>query len=300
MSKMKDYFDSVEKFFLAFGKEEFDKIDECLICKEKNGDEELNTDGNIIIVKCANCGFVYNAYQPTVGMLNKFYSESKSIKKWSEIKDSVSEIGRQQSKYLGVNAFINKKDVKSVLDVGCGNGYFLNNVSVPLKIGIEPSDDAKRRCKFPVYNDYNHLMSSILQKKKFQMITLFGVLEHLKNPREELKRYYNLLEDGGYLAVIVPNLDSLIIDIVGYKTATFCPQHLWYFDPESLHMLMAECGFNGEYYSTTEDELQPILRKLNGIDPYKDIGIKLTHRDISEESIIENSKGYKIVSFFRK
>jgi hypothetical protein len=39
---------------------------------------------------------------------------------------------------------------------------------------------------------------------------------------------------------------------------------------------------------------------VNNIDPYSDIGIKLTHNDITETSILENKRGYKIVAFFRK
>jgi hypothetical protein len=132
------------------------------------------------------------------------------------------------------------------------------------------------------------------------MITMFGVLEHLKNPKKEIQNYSSFLKENGFLCFIVPNVKSLVVETLKDACSTFCPQHLWYFDPLSLSNLLSSENFMIESYLTLEPEVQPILKKIKGFDPYQDIGFDLTDKDITSENIYKSGKGYKICAFFKR
>jgi 2-polyprenyl-3-methyl-5-hydroxy-6-metoxy-1,4-benzoquinol methylase len=239
--------------------------------------------------------------QYTQEALNAFYEESEAMEDWSQIKDTAHEDQRQGAKFVNVWRYIHDNNIRSVLDVGCGNGFFLNHVKLGLeRVGIEPSETARQKCEYPVYRDNNEFEESLHSALRFDMLTFFGVLEHVKDPIELLKGYSQYLKSDGRIGIIVPNVDSLLVQTLGHEAATFCPQHLWYFNIKTLNKLMAKAGFEPDEYLTVEPETQPILKKLRGFKPYDDIGITLTDQDINDMSILANKKGYKITAFYRR
>lgn len=298
MSKSR-YFSEVLTWFRHKAKD-IPMITTCMICGGKSPDKPDNfTDYNII--HCPSCGFVWNATQPTQEILDEFYTHSNAMTQWSKIKNTPEETRRQESKFFPVWKFIHDQEIKSVLDVGCGNGYFLNHCQLGLdRCGVEMNRDARLNCEFPVYNSFDTFKDSLHSKKKFQLITMFGVLEHLKNPLKEVEKYSESLTDDGLFGIIVPNVDSMVVRMLQEQCCTFCPQHLWYYKIETLEKLMEKASLKLGFYFTLESEIQPILRKLRGFDPYYNCPIELTDRDITDRAIIHNNLGYKIVAFFKK
>jgi len=287
----KEYFDSVHGWFRGQPTEPA----VCPIC----GTVHDYTGPDFI--KCV-CGLTVNHFQPTDDVLDNFYESADAMNKWAEIKDSKHENLRQGEKFLEVWRYIGENQLKSVLDVGCGNGFFLNHMKLGglNKVGIEPSDKAREYCEFPVYKDKELFDSSLHSALDFDMITFFGVLEHVKKPLELIASYKEYLRKDGRIAVIVPNVDSLIVNALGTECATFCPQHLWYYNIKTLSKLMLMAGFECDKWLTVEPETQPILKKLKGFSPYTDIGIKLSDVNITDMSILMADKGYKIVAFFKR
>jgi len=97
------------------------------------------------------------------------------------------------------------------LDVGCGNGVFLNwirekNIEVT---GIEPSIKAweyARSLNLNVFNlTFEKYMKMFREKNKFHIIILNCVLEHIQDPLVFLKKCKELLRDNGVIYVSVPN-----------------------------------------------------------------------------------------------
>lgn len=289
------YFKSLERWFLG---QEREPVTKCILCGEIVFPDKDKTEGPYSIVTCPNCEFVWQWHPPTQAVLDDFYSDSGPIKQWSAIKSTAEEDARQSKKFDFFNIIAGKG--QSVLDVGCGNGHFLNGLdSSIIKIGIEQSKAAAEHCKFSVYNDLKHLTGSLHGKRKYNIITFFGVLEHLKDPIGELQKYSELLEDDGSIGVIVPNMDSLVVRVLEDECCTFCPQHLWYYNITTLNKLMANAGYVLRHWGTREPELQPVLRKLRGLKPY-DYMFDLSDKDITEEKIIKHGLGYKIVALFKK
>lgn len=129
---------------------------------------------------------------------------------------------------------------KKILDVGAGTGDFLkvckqNSWSV---YGTEPSSDARRIA----YKKDIHLKENLSEYKnhKFDVITLWHVLEHVENLLEYITELNILLKDNGRLIIAVPNFNSA--DAKYYKNfwAAFdVPRHLWHFSQNSIIKLFS-------------------------------------------------------------
>ena len=144
-----------------------------------------------------------------------------------------------KQKLILLNSFKNER--KSVLDFGAGTGDFLkvckNNGWAVL--GIEPSEEARENAA----KKGIHLKESLsdVTNQKFDIITLWHVLEHVANLKSTVETLKNLLEPGGRIIVAVPNYKSY--DATFYKehwAGYDVPRHLWHFSQKAIHKLFSE------------------------------------------------------------
>ncbi|RYZ44328.1 MAG: class I SAM-dependent methyltransferase, partial [Sphingobacteriales bacterium] len=68
--------------------------------------------------------------------------------------------------------------------------------------------------------------------KKYDVITLWHVLEHIAELEDTVNRFHQLLSDSGSLLIAVPNSDSYDAHVFGAYWAAFdVPRHLHHFTP---------------------------------------------------------------------
>jgi SAM-dependent methyltransferase len=80
--------------------------------------------------------------------------------------------------------------------------------------------------------------------QRFDVITMWHVLEHIPEPRAVLEMISHLLRDDGYLVMGVPNYDSVDRRFFGEKWNGFeLPLHLYHFNPDSVSELLNRTGF---------------------------------------------------------
>lgn len=286
------YFQEVWGFF---DDKEHETAEECLLCGNMN---PLMPSKYGYLKECDDCGFTYLWQQPTQKALDEFYKTSDAMKTWSVIKSNGSDDHRQNDKFDYFWDFIENNKVRSVLDVGCGSGYFLNRVPPGVStMGVEPHEPSAKLCNFNVVPDLASVGSY-----KFEAITAFGVLEHVKDPKGFINECLTYLDENGYFGVIVPNIGGLAIRTLKQSCCTICPQHLWYFDVDSLVRLFSDCGLSLQSFTTKEAEIQPILRTRYGYDPYEKFGsFKFKEdADINEENILKHNLGMKILAIFKR
>ncbi|MDF4220218.1 class I SAM-dependent methyltransferase [Maribacter sp. M208] len=127
---------------------------------------------------------------------------------------------------------------KNLLDIGCGTGEFLTKAKKDnwKVIGVELNDQARTKASnkdLIVYENINHL-----KNQKFEVITLWHVLEHLPNLEDKIKNIKSLLKKNGTLIIAVPNYKSY--DAQYYKefwAAYDTPRHLWHFSQTAMKIL---------------------------------------------------------------
>lgn len=149
---------------------------------------------------------------------------------------------------------------KRVLDIGCGTGdmlAFLQEKGFDT-VGIEPSSEMAAIAvskHITICNSFNTLIESLRLSTldKFDTITLINVLEHVPSPVEVIKTIKAMLNPGGIICVRVPNDFSemqlaaqKIIDNKAWWIAV--PDHINYFDFQSLKSLVEHLGFEVFYW----------------------------------------------------
>lgn len=165
----------------------------------------------------------------------------------------------------------------SLLDVGCGNGSFLQiaracgwNV-----VGIDPDPKAVanglRQGLNVIQGGIEHFEG---KSAMFDVITLNHVIEHVHDPVAVLKACYRLLKPTGSLWLETPNIDSLghrhyMKNWRGLET----PRHLVLFNQNSLTKALTEAGFSGSRRQSRPSPLFQISKSSEAIEQ----GLPLEH-----------------------
>ncbi|HAZ10643.1 MAG TPA: hypothetical protein DCY56_06020 [Candidatus Omnitrophica bacterium] len=130
---------------------------------------------------------------------------------------------------------------KRILDVGCGDGHFIDVCSKQGwdASGIETSPSAVALCrKFNLPVQCLDLFSPELKPGSFNVITLFEVVEHVASPGPFLARAEELLALGGMLYLTTPNFASIDSRILKSDWYVVHWEHLNYFTPKALKKLV--------------------------------------------------------------
>lgn len=138
-----------------------------------------------------------------------------------------------------------------LLDVGCSTGGFLDNVKDRWDVfGVEPDKESVKCLKDKGIPFYNGFFEGFETKDRFDVITLWAVLEHTKNPLEILHKSNKLLKNEGYIVILVPNINSVQAKLFGkYWFHLAIPEHLHHFNLKTLTDILNKSGFKVEKVS---------------------------------------------------
>lgn len=136
-------------------------------------------------------------------------------------------------------------------DLGCGEGLFLERAARYFEVtGVELSpraaEAARRRvgAERILEGPVTEVGGRFLPEKSFDVVTLFGYLEHEWHPLEGLRAARRILKQGGTLLGKVPNYASWNRSLRGQNWCGYhIPAHCNYFTPETLARMLRETGF---------------------------------------------------------
>ena len=190
-------------------------------------------------------GFLETTPQPNPDILSNYY-QSEDYISHTDSKRNLFEKAYHVIRRIALKSKLNlinslTPSSKYLLDIGCGTGDFLkvakaNNWNVS---GLEPNDLARSIANKKTNGVVLNIDEiSKLDKERFDVITLWHVLEHLPNLEDQLVTFKKLLKPNGTLIIAVPNYKSF--DAKFYKSywaAYDVPRHLWHFNKESISKL---------------------------------------------------------------
>lgn len=218
---------------------------------------EQTCELNIVI--CLQCAHVWNStFHHSVEALYDadYYS---SFTKSSQAQEY------QQNLAFVLNSVVDLSG-KTVLEIGCGDAYFLDSLTdLGAKvIGYEPSSTyilAAARPRIKVVNDFFRFDGSSSPPEPVDVVVMRHVLEHMESPKKVLTTLRttcfptNSLQ---FLLLEVPNARQLLRDDLYFD---FYNDHIQYFSHASLTRLAHATGWTPIYQSDDDDEfIRLILR----------------------------------------
>ncbi len=228
-----------------------EEVLKCPVCeggafKQFQTCKDYTTTGELFHVKqCMTCELLITSPRPPGEYAHRYYESKQYISHAagaSGLFDSIYLVIRRLSlrwKFSLIKPFLNNGPI---LDYGCGTGGFLkeamkNNCKI---MGVEPSTDARAIIDqaIPVVSTIDQLPDT-----KFDVITLWHVLEHVYNLEETLKQLKSRLADRGTIFIAVPNWQSHDARHYQEKWAAYdVPRHLWHFSKGAMTTLLKKQG----------------------------------------------------------
>jgi SAM-dependent methyltransferase len=136
-----------------------------------------------------------------------------------------------------------------VLDAGCNNGNFLKELHARVGcrgFGIEMDAAAVRRANaHPALTvECGEIDERLPHDERYDLATLWHVLEHLPRPVETLRRLRRATKAGGHLVVAVPDSSGWTARLFGRVWFGHdAPRHLTHFTKETLCAALLAAGW---------------------------------------------------------
>ena len=136
------------------------------------------------------------------------------------------------------------------LDVGCAGGAFVEAARRYGydATGLEPSRQLAASARARGLNVIQGTLDSFHPSEKYDVVSLWDVLEHVTDPIATLKACRALLNPKGVLIVNYPDSGTWQAKMAGKNFWWFLSVHLHYFDRHSIRVILEKTGF--ELFST--------------------------------------------------
>ena len=232
----------------------YERIEQCPTCNSKEFKNYLICDDHAVskesfaITQCTNCELLLTNPRPAQQSIGKYYASEDYIShtnKANNLTNYLYKIVRNITFKTKRNWVEQPLGKKKILDYGCGTGQFLKYLKQHQweTTGVEPDPHAREIAS----NTDGIIVHSTIDKlsgEKFDIITLWHVLEHVHDLNKLLTSLKKLLTKTGRLVIAVPNHESY--DRKFYKeywAAYDVPKHLYHFNTQTLTELMKQNSF---------------------------------------------------------
>ncbi|MFA4982107.1 MAG: class I SAM-dependent methyltransferase [Candidatus Omnitrophota bacterium] len=221
-------------------------MDKCPLCGSERTRLEHKSAGTSIR-SCAACELLYRFPQPSDGELEELYNSHYTKEKMTNNRPGGASPENVLRQHLDlIDRFLLPLKGKRILDYGCGAGA-LGKIAKARGMdvaGVESNAHAREHLiktgLFPVYKDAHELSAS---GKRFDLIVLIQVLEHLREPWNDIGKLAGLLSPGGCIYITTINSKGLNIIVNGFHRRELLKmEHLYWFTYKCLDALCKNAG----------------------------------------------------------
>lgn len=197
------------------------------------------------IVKCKECEFIYENPRYPETIILEGYKNANNEGHDSQFDSRVNSFYKALVKN---KKFLPNKNKTKILDIGTASGAFLvaSNKFGYDSYGIEPSLSLTELSKSRGLNVINCTINDLKRvfgSQKFDLITLWDVLEHVVNPKETLLELNSFLNEDGKILINYPEIDSIFFKIFKDKYWWIISVHLHHFTEATLKKMISRCGY---------------------------------------------------------
>lgn len=201
---------------------------------------------SVELLECPRCGVFVSIDQPPD--LQAHYSEVFYTKEEGERFRFGLELPVRFFRWSRFRRLMRWGPYRRVLDIGTDRGWFLKFYQdagaevFGTQLSKPAAHIASRRLGCEIF--LGELPDVHFAEASMDLVCLFHVLEHVREPLTYLREINRILRAGGVLAVEVPNARCLTARLFGRHWLGWdLPNHIHHFDPTSLRTLLERHGF---------------------------------------------------------
>lgn len=265
----------------------FKMISSCRMCGSKNSefyyetlfggsdDKDHLIDRCVEVVKCSCCGFIYSKECMTDDAANEFWNHYASDVHQCDDEANTKRKQMYHLEYDYISRFFIEKQSKSVLDVGCSNGGFLecfyNDGWDCYGVEIDEENGELVNNDIEVYIDeFPHIDFG---NQKFDLIVFRGTIIYFDEPKLYFEKALEELKPGGCIFITsTPDPESYCyrlfagkskIPVCGIAQNGFSKDYLVrYFEDKGLVLLGDRCFYEETPYANIEQDVATVYRAI--------------------------------------
>ena len=213
----------------------------CLVCGGTQAEQRFVQRGYPVF-RCTGCGLEFVAPIPSPSELADYYNRGYAVPL-----ERYAAAGRRNiARIVDLERWCPGRGRLLELGASYGHSLALARERGWDVVGVElsPTASAHARSHFGLTVFNCDLVEAPLADGSFDAVIGWHVLEHVRNPKDQLLRLAALLKPGGVLGLRVPNIASFGARAAGQWWPWMCPPaHLWFFSSTTLPRLLRSCGF---------------------------------------------------------
>lgn len=220
----------------------------CLVCGDTRLAQRFVQRG-YPVCRCLGCGLEFVTPIPSAEELAEYYDQGYAV----PLERYAAAGQRNVARIADLERWCPTRG--RLLELGASYGHSLALARergwevAGVELSPTASEHARSHFRLNVFTC--DLADAPLEPGSFDAVIMWHVLEHVRDPRDQLMHLATLLKPGGMLGLRVPNIESFGARATGQWWPWMCPPaHLWFFSAVTLPRLVAACGFEVEEVAT--------------------------------------------------
>ncbi len=204
-------------------------------------------NGSFSVVRCSSCDLWYLSPRLPEQAIIERYRQGDYFAGGGSGYDDYA--GQEPSLRNTFRALLRRLDDRgltggSLLEVGCGYGFFLAEAApyFDFRAGLEMSADAASQARRHADIIHDGTLAT-LPDRQFDCIVALHVIEHIYDPQSFLRQLVGRLVPGGTLVMAAPDMAGFWRPLLGNRWPSFkYPEHVAFYTARTLRALMRNAG----------------------------------------------------------
>ncbi|WP_292426077.1 methyltransferase domain-containing protein [Methanoregula sp.] len=202
---------------------------------------------------CPKCSTLFCSPRPVDSLISLYYTTYQAPEIWTHLllkadrQRKILQYTPRVEKIVKILRLKGHTKGGIALDLVAGSGAFAsclkNTGFFNDVIALDISDSCVTACKNAGLSAQKGTISDI-DPGNLDLICMNDLIEHVFAPADQLAECRKALKSGGFIAIATPNGEGFDFKILKEKTKNITPpEHLNYFNPRSMKLLLEKAGF---------------------------------------------------------